>query len=430
MKSGLLKRLFEIKTGSAGPYQPKLLVSLTSYPARMNTIHLCLDSLYKQSLKADKILLWLAKEQFPQKEVDLPSRLTEDVKAGKLEIRWCDDIGSHKKYFYAMQEYPHDIIVTVDDDIIYEPDALKTLYSSYEKFPHAISAHRCSLLLFDDSGNLLPCSRWVLPYEDLVGTPSHQLMPIGSRGILYPPGLFGEAAFEKNKIIKNCTFEKIVFFNDTWTKIHSLLLDIPVVLVHRDSKSQQIKEAQEKALKHTDSRATKMGKVEFAIWKNAISTNPLLTQKLEDIKHSPSYVESESEAVLKNIVCRFQSIASDSNIKNSDVIQAVHYSLLEINRQRTLGLSEETLHQYICIYQKILGALDLGPLSESTLAFHALVDYGAILRTKLFGSSFRTREAYESMLASWKHFFHTYPECDPFYHTGYDMFLSDMNSFI
>ena len=404
----------------------KLIVSLTSYPARMSTIHLCLDSLYKQSLKADMILVWLAEEQFPNKEGDLPSALIEDTKAGKIEVRWCDDIGSHKKYFYAMQEFPNDIIVTVDDDIIYAPDTLEKLFASYAKNPTAISAHRCSLLLFNNKGELLPCSRWVLPYEVSVGTPSHQLMPIGSRGILYPPGLFNKTLFDKDEIIANCSFEQTVFFNDSWIKIHALSLDIPVVLVGRDPKSQQIKDAQSKALKSMDSRAIKLGETEFAIWKNIISGNPTFAKKLSDIRKSPNYIESEGEAVLSNIACKFQSMVLSPSIRNDDIIQAIHYSFLEINRQRSLRLSDENLNHYIHMYQRILEPLDLGPLSESTLALHALVDYGCVLRTKLFGSQFRTRDGYETMLNSWNHFLHTHPNCNQFYREGYALFLSDL----
>jgi len=38
---------------------PELIVSLTSIPERLATIHLCLDSLLRQSLKPDRLILWL-----------------------------------------------------------------------------------------------------------------------------------------------------------------------------------------------------------------------------------------------------------------------------------------------------------------------------------------------------------------------------------
>ena len=36
-----------------------------------------------------------------------------------LTIRFCEDLKAHKKYYYAFKEYPDDIVITVDDDVIY-----------------------------------------------------------------------------------------------------------------------------------------------------------------------------------------------------------------------------------------------------------------------------------------------------------------------
>lgn len=38
-----------------------------------------------------------------------------------------EDIRSHKKYWYAISEYPGMSIITVDDDIIYSSDTIKDL---------------------------------------------------------------------------------------------------------------------------------------------------------------------------------------------------------------------------------------------------------------------------------------------------------------
>ena len=105
----------------------RLIISFTSYPARIKYVKNVLRALYAQTLQPDKILLWLAKEQFPNLEKDLPEELQDDLRQNKFELRWCDNLGTHKKYFYAMQEFPEDIIVTVDDDVEYDKDVLQTL---------------------------------------------------------------------------------------------------------------------------------------------------------------------------------------------------------------------------------------------------------------------------------------------------------------
>ena len=57
------------------PRKTKLIVSLTSFPERIPTLHICLSSLMQQTVKPDMLVLWLAKEQFPNLEADLPEEI-------------------------------------------------------------------------------------------------------------------------------------------------------------------------------------------------------------------------------------------------------------------------------------------------------------------------------------------------------------------
>ena len=75
---------------------------MTSYPARISYVHLAIKSLMLQSYKPDRIILWLAEEQFPTKE--LPKELTDLCQYG-LEIRFVEDLYGHKKYFYIFLRY-------------------------------------------------------------------------------------------------------------------------------------------------------------------------------------------------------------------------------------------------------------------------------------------------------------------------------------
>ena len=79
-------------------YKEKITISLTTYPGRINQVYYAIKSLMIQSIQADKIILWLAEEQFPNKK--LPDKIHILEKLG-LTIRWCDDLRSHKKYYYA-----------------------------------------------------------------------------------------------------------------------------------------------------------------------------------------------------------------------------------------------------------------------------------------------------------------------------------------
>lgn len=52
--------------------RPRIIVSMTSYPARINTVHLAIRSLLAQKVLPDKIVLWLCKSDFPNREAICP----------------------------------------------------------------------------------------------------------------------------------------------------------------------------------------------------------------------------------------------------------------------------------------------------------------------------------------------------------------------
>jgi len=176
----------------------KIIVSLTSFPYRIKTLHIAIDSILNQTLKPDAVYLYLANEQFPNKEKDLPESLLALEKHG-LSIKWCSDIKSYKKLIPALHEHPDDIIVTADDDLIFEKDWLKTLYNSYLAYPADIHAHRITRLYFKDNQNLEIINRelyWaktnVFDYEGYIKEPSFLNKLTGGSGALYPPNCFIE----------------------------------------------------------------------------------------------------------------------------------------------------------------------------------------------------------------------------------------------
>lgn len=106
----------------------------------MATLHLVIESILRQSVKLDKVVLYLTKSQVP--DVEKLSRKLLDCRKRGLEIKLCDDeIRSHTKYFYAMQEFPDDIVITVDDDLFYRSDLVATHLMNAEKYPGCVIAN-------------------------------------------------------------------------------------------------------------------------------------------------------------------------------------------------------------------------------------------------------------------------------------------------
>lgn len=164
--------------------EPRLIVSLTSYPARINTVYKTINTLLNQTIKADEVILWLSDEQFPNLEEDLPQNLLR-LKSLGLTIKWCKDFKSYKKLLPALVEYPEDIIVTADDDVYYQSDTLKRLYEAYKKDSKNVYVRR-SVRLELQNNKLSRVSARKYGYNCLKNASYfNQLM--GGSGCLYPP---------------------------------------------------------------------------------------------------------------------------------------------------------------------------------------------------------------------------------------------------
>lgn len=202
----------------------KVIISLTSFPERMNQISLVLESLLRQTVKPDKIILWLSTSQFPTiKDVNI---IVRNFQKRGLDIRFCDDLRSHKKYFYTMQEFPEDLVITVDDDIFYTERMVEELLKKHREHPGCIVCYRAHKISVTD-GKIDKYEKWSTGSKNILG-PDKLLMPTGSGGVLYPPGVLNKQVFEKETIKKICFFA-----DDIWLKCMSFLNGTYVVKVHK-----------------------------------------------------------------------------------------------------------------------------------------------------------------------------------------------------
>lgn len=160
---------------------PQLIVSLTSFPARIRVVAKTINTLLRQTVKPDKLILWLADSQFPNKEQDLPAELLK-LKEYGLKIRWCEDLRSYKKLVPALREFPNDIIVTADDDLYYQEDWLESLYNEYLKAPQNVYTRRSTGVVKSKG-----CFRIIPHYDNRNYAPTYINQIMGGAGTLYPP---------------------------------------------------------------------------------------------------------------------------------------------------------------------------------------------------------------------------------------------------
>lgn len=172
------------------------IVSLTSYPARIRLIKETISSLKNQSVQIKKIVLYLAESQFPQKEKDLPESLLNLVDE-QFCIEWTkEDIRSYKKLLPALQQFPDEIIITADDDVIYPQDWAERLLKSYAVDKDCIHCLRGRDIKVNNR-EIEPYSRWRLIKQPLF--PSYKILPTGVGGCLYTKALLDQEIFDKDK---------------------------------------------------------------------------------------------------------------------------------------------------------------------------------------------------------------------------------------
>lgn len=200
-----------------------IVVSLTSFPQRFPHLDMCLKSLVIQKVKPDKIIVYLGNDS----SLDMMTATMRKFQDYGVEYRFDKTMNlmPHKKYYYAMQEYPHSIIVTADDDIIYPRNWLKTLYESYKLYPNAVSARRVHQIKFDEQGKMISYDKWKDQCRSLK-KPSKQLVATGNGGILYPPKCLPKTAFNVDVIKQLC-----LRTDDLWLKCMEVKNNVPVVWV-------------------------------------------------------------------------------------------------------------------------------------------------------------------------------------------------------
>ena len=174
-----------------------MIVSLTSFPARIGNLHMVIKSVLLQDYLPGKICLWLTDDEFPQGRESLPEELLALTKYG-LEIEFVPgNIRSHNKYYHAFERYPDKTVVTVDDDCIYPLDLISRLVALRGRYPGAVCANDGKDILWDEDG-LFPYSKGGLFFTS--SFESMTLIALGYGGVLYPPGSRGDAVLDREAL--------------------------------------------------------------------------------------------------------------------------------------------------------------------------------------------------------------------------------------
>jgi hypothetical protein len=169
---------------------PSVIVSLTSYGKRVSRSAVyTVYSLLNQTVRAERIVLWLNEEQF--NDENLPASLRFLCRYG-LEIRYGKDIGSYTKIIHSLSAYPDKHIITADDDLYYSSTFVEEFVAAHRQHPKAIITAWGKLPTKDSNHQLVSYDSW----QEYHWVPSDfqydtaKLSPMGVGGVLYPSHVF------------------------------------------------------------------------------------------------------------------------------------------------------------------------------------------------------------------------------------------------
>ena len=194
---------------SETPKQKQVIVSLTSFPEAIPFAIQAIKSILNGSVLPNKVILYLTASQFS--EGIIPSGLIDLKKNTVFEVRFYEEnIRSYTKLIPALKDFPNDIIVTIDDDILYNKNMLRGLLHLHKKYPNAIVGHRVRHLKLNT-----PYRSWKRYKEHryLLKSlkPKFANLQTGVGGVLYPPN-----SLDKRMLDSKIFMEMAPTVDDIW----------------------------------------------------------------------------------------------------------------------------------------------------------------------------------------------------------------------
>ena len=187
------------------------VISLTSHPARFNTLSQSLNSLLAQRLIAKNIYLNIAQEDLGK----LPDSVKDLASSGLIKINTCENLGPGKKLIPTLKLERSLPIIVVDDDLIFETDLTLKLMIAHHLSPGNIIASRVHKIIHTPEGKISAYINWQKNYS-LSDGPSMDLFATSGAGTLY------KAEFFHNDVTDEKAYTELAFHtDDLWWFIQS-----------------------------------------------------------------------------------------------------------------------------------------------------------------------------------------------------------------
>ena len=176
----------------------KVIVSFTSTPRRIENVPYVVSSMASQTVVPDKVVLYLHEDDFAGKLIPDEVKKLEST-YNWFEIRWAEkNLKVHLKIIPALQDFPNDVIINIDDDMVYDEMFIQKLIECYHANPNCVCCHFCHGVKFEN-GNFVVVTNdmWAGPDDKSV---FNRLFT--GHGALYPPHIFdGTDVFDSDTML-------------------------------------------------------------------------------------------------------------------------------------------------------------------------------------------------------------------------------------
>ena len=194
----------------------QVIVSVASWRPRFQTIIQNLQSLVNQDYPNKHIILNIHQDD----ERFLPEEVVNFCLSNCIEINIIRDINlrSHNKYYYVMLKHRDRVIITVDDDFVYDSRLISSLMSGYlHSDKRTIICPTC-LQITSNNGKLLTFKEIQIVSKLTTSLPHLYNWPRGGGGILYPPNILNLSEDSYKEFLNN----DLIHDDDCYLKIREI----------------------------------------------------------------------------------------------------------------------------------------------------------------------------------------------------------------
>jgi hypothetical protein len=197
-------------------------VSMTSYSKRLPSLSVVLSEILTWDVLPEIVHVNLTQSDYDL----LPTSFFESHLSHLFRINVVEDWGPAGKLLPALSRQSSLPIVTIDDDIHYDPNQITKLLTEHLVFPSCIIAGRAHRILLAENGTPLPYLDWDLETKIRTG-PSKTLFPTGAGMVLYPPNVLHPEVFDLKQFSEDFRWTDDIWFYFQARRKGTLIRQVP-----------------------------------------------------------------------------------------------------------------------------------------------------------------------------------------------------------